>query len=59
MLTYQTLETEKYWLDIESQRRSDIKKTRDRNAIEAFCTFLIGVAIVQASSFAFHYFYLS
>ena len=55
MATYQPLETEKYWDDVEAKMAKDRKRTSDRNAIEAFCTFLVGLAFVGVFNVAFHF----
>ena len=52
---HQTLETEKYWHDIETERAGDEKRLRNKNALEAFGTFLVGLALVGVFNVAFHY----
>jgi hypothetical protein len=58
MTHYQSLETEKYWNDaIEAEAMQELA-SRNRNAIEAFVTFLLGLALVAAFNLAFHYWYI-
>ena len=52
---HQPLETAKYWHDIEAERAVDEKRLRNKNALEAFGTFLVGLAIVAVFNVAFHY----
>ena len=57
MKHYQLLETEKYWNDARAKEAKHELALRNRNAIEAFMTFLIGLLIVAAFNTAFHYWY--
>ena len=53
--SYQKLESEKYWNDVEAERVIDERRARDKNAFDAFTTFLIGLLIVGVFNMAFHY----
>ena len=56
MTNYQTLETEKYWNTVEARMEADEKAEKNKRAVDAFGTFLLGLVFVGVFYVGVHYF---
>lgn len=55
MTHFQTLETEKYWNEVRDEEINKEVAGRNKNAIEAFATFLVGLILIATINAVFVY----